>query len=74
MESFEGVRGTIIGMQAGCVVVRCANGDKVLCGGLKDLHQKWGFFSLPIGQSVRISGSAEGPKGKRPRIIEIVCD
>jgi hypothetical protein len=63
--------GVIVGVKAGCVVVQMSDGAEVLCRGLKDLHDKWGFFAVPLGQKVQISQPIEG-NSRRPRLVGII--
>ncbi len=65
--------GVISGTNAGCVLVRLNDGSEVQCGGLQDLHRKWGFFAVPLGQRVKVSQRIEGST-RRQRIVEIVKD
>ena len=73
MNSGETITGEISGVEAGCVCVRLDDGDTELCRGAKELHRKWGFFQVPVGQRVRISGRWTG-EGARPQIVEILND
>lgn len=63
-------QGTIIGHRDGALVVQLEDGTEVLCGSLTKIHRPWGFFTVPIGQKVKIS-TRKDPK-KRPQIMEIV--
>lgn len=73
MDSAKLEVGIITGTKAGCVVVRVNDGSEVLCSGLANLHRKWGFYQVPIGQKVRVSQRVEGSTRKQ-RIVEIIPD
>ncbi len=71
MVSRKEFSGTIVEVKDSQIVVRLDDGTEILCGGLKEVHRKWGLYSVPIGLRVKVSQDLETDK-RRARIIEIV--
>jgi hypothetical protein len=67
----EQFNGTIVGMQDGQVVVQLDDGAELVCGSGRDLHRKWGFFSVPTGQRVKVSRDVATHE-RKARIVEIL--
>jgi hypothetical protein len=63
--------GTIVGVDAGCVVVELDNGDEILCRSVKRMHRPLGFFTVPVGKRVRVRLHPVA-KNKRPLILEVL--
>ena len=66
------LRGTIVGIQAGCVVVQLDRGDQVLCRSVARLHRPLGFFNVPYGRRVKIEYSRGNDS--TPLLIEVLDD
>lgn len=66
----EDAIGTIVGLDAGCVLVRLETGDEVLCRGVVRLHRPLGFMTVPYGRRVRIR-HVPGQR-KRPWIVAVL--
>jgi hypothetical protein len=64
--------GTIVGVQAGCVVVQLDTGDQVLCRSVKRLHRPLGFFTVPYGRRAKISYSKGADK--TPILVKVLDD
>lgn len=66
----EDTIGTIVGVQAGCVVVRLDTGEEVLCRSVARLHRSLGFFSVPYGRRAKISFTKGADK--TPLLVEVL--
>lgn len=64
------VFGTIVGVDAGCVVVGLDNGEEVLCRSVKRMHRPLGYFTVPIGKKVRVR--LDSVANRRPLILEVL--
>lgn len=63
--------GTIVGVEANCVVVDLDDGDEILCRSVKRLHRPLGFYTVPVGRRVRIRMYSV-TNNKRPLILEVL--
>lgn len=63
--------GTIVGAAPGIILVQLDTGTTVKCAGIKQLHRKWGFYTVPIGQRILISRVKLGSQ-KLPRIVDLI--
>jgi hypothetical protein len=68
----EDTIGTIVGVQAGCVVVRLGTGEEILCRSVKRLHRPLGFFTVPFGRRAKISYTRGADK--TPLLVEVLKD
>ena len=66
----EDTIGTIVGLQAGCVVVRLDTGKEVLCRSVTRLHRPLGFFSVPYGRRAKSSDTRGADK--TPLLVEVL--
>ena len=65
------VIGTIVGMEAGCIVVQTDDGNRLLCRGVKRLHRVQGFHSVPVGRRARVR-LRPVRQDKTPLLVEVL--
>lgn len=63
--------GTIIGTDAGCVVVKLEGGNEILCRSVRRMHRPLGFFMVPIGRRARVRLTPNSAN-HRPLILEVL--
>jgi hypothetical protein len=65
--------GKIVEIRGGSIVVKLDDGCEIPLGSraIRDLHRKFGFFAMPIGQKVKISRDVHTQK-RRAVIVEII--
>jgi hypothetical protein len=62
--------GRIVGHKNNGIVVEFNTGEQVICRGIRTLHRKLGYHTVPIGQRAKIRFS-EKP-GRLPLLIEVL--
>jgi hypothetical protein len=62
--------GRIVGDENGSVVVELDSGERVACRGIRTLHRKQGFTTLPIGKRAKIRFSDK--TARQPLLVELL--
>jgi hypothetical protein len=62
--------GRIVGQENNGLIVELESGEHVICRGIKTLHRKLGYHTLPLGQRAKIRYSDK--PGRSPLLIEVI--